>query len=627
MDADTDIGQSIWEARYRHRIGGVPQETSIQDSWRRLARAISSSEVEAETWAKRYLGILQDFRFLPGGRILAGAGTRHRMTLLNCFVMGVIEDSMAGIFDALREGALTMQQGGGIGYDFSTLRPRGSSARTTNRIASGPVSFMHVWDSMCNTVLAYGSRRGAMMATLRADHPDIEEFINAKRDPSALRRFNLSVQVSDAFLAAVRDDAVWTLAYPDKDARPGVQDERASESAIDQIWTGTSTPVRCQTYRVLRARDLWQVLMQATYDCGEPGVLFVDQINRQNNLWYAETLTATNPCGETPLPPYGACDLGSINLTRFVRRSFTRRAHFDLDQLATTAATATRMLDAVLDITPFPLPAQEETAKKSRRIGIGITGLADALIMLGLHYADESARRAAATAMRTICHSAYRASIELAREKGAFPLYVRERFLAGHFVAKLPPDIRDGIAQSGIRNSHVIAIAPAGSISLLAGNVSSGIEPLFDLRYRRNVVGRDGLPASRELSSLAYRQWLSRQPSDHLPRAFVRAQDLPPSSQLAMQAELQQFVDGAIAKTVHIPADLPFEDFAQIYSEAAALGLKGCTTFRAGSRRGAVMIPLETDQSIRAPGEGPDVRAKRRHSAPKRTAAPTFDSH
>ena len=381
----------------------------------------------AKQWAGRFYALLDDFRFLPGGRILAGAGTGHRVTLFNCFVMGEIADDLEHIFEALKEGALTMQQGGGVGYDFSTLRPAGMVAAATGSIASGPVSFMRIWDAMCATMLSTGARRGAMMATLRCDHPDIETFVDAKRDPALLRHFNLSVLVSDAFMAAVADDGDWPLLFP------GLADART-----------------------LKARDLWQRILRAAYDTAEPGVLFVDTINRDNTLADRETLSATNPCGEIPLPPYGACDLGSLNLTAFVTSPFAAGARLDLDALAESARLAVRFLDNVIDVSRYPLPAQEEQARLKRRVGLGITGLADALVLLGLRYDSEAARTLAARAMQTMRDAAYRASIDLAREKGAFPAFARDAFLASGFARRLPADIREAIAAHGLRNSHLI---------------------------------------------------------------------------------------------------------------------------------------------------------------------------
>ena len=484
----TPVSRHIWQTRYRWVQDGLEAEKGIEDSWRRVAAAAALVETaEQDRWADRFYRAMQDFRFLPGGRILAGAGTGRRATLFNCFVMGLIRDDMEGIFEALKEGALTMQVGGGVGYDFSTLRPANSIASATGRMASGPVSFMHVWDAMCETVLSTGARRGAMIASLRCDHPDIESFIDAKRETGRLRHFNLSVQVTDAFMAAVRDDERWALVFPDSELHGS-----AGDGQVMRQWPGQSTPVACRVIAYRSARDLWERMMLAAYETAEPGVLFVDRINELNNLAFRETITTTNPCGEVPLPPYGACNLGSLNLARFVVDPFTSDARLDLDGIRDTAAVATRLLDNVIDCSSFPLEKQAAQASGSRRVGIGITGLADALIMLGLDYGHEAARRQAAGVMQVICHAAYRASIELAREKGAFPFLDREAYLLGGFSQSLPEGIRTGIAEHGIRNSHLTAIAPAGTISLLAGNVSSGIEPVFDFTHTRKVLNRNG---------------------------------------------------------------------------------------------------------------------------------------
>jgi ribonucleoside-diphosphate reductase alpha chain len=564
MTFTTPISRHIWDAKYRFRGPDGGADSNIDDTWRRIARALAAAE-PARQWEEEFYRILGDFRFLPGGRIQAGAGTGRRVTLFNCFVMGVIEDSMDGIFDGLKEGALTMQQGGGVGYDFSTLRPQGTAAKAGGGVASGPVSFMGIWDAMCGTLLSTGARRGAMMATLRCDHPDIERFIEAKQTPGQLRNFNLSVLVTDALMQAVREDADWALVFPAKNAR------------------------NSSLHRHLPARALWEKLMRATYEYAEPGVLFIDRINRLNNLWYCEQISATNPCGELPLPPYGACDLGSINLTAFVRDPFGARAGLDLDAIDETARVAVRMLDDVISVSQFPLAKQAEMARGARRIGLGVTGLADTLIMLGLYYGDPPARDLAARVMQTICHSAYRSSIELAREKGSFPLFDRDRYLSGEYVRSLPAEIREDIARHGIRNSHLTAIAPTGPISLLANNVSSGIEPVFDFEHKRRVLELDGRKVEHALTDYAYERWRSLRAGTPLPRAFVRAHELPPAAHLDMQAALQPYVDSSISKTINVPVDLPFESFKDIYRSAFELELKGCTTYRANAVTGAVL--------------------------------------
>ncbi len=595
----TDIARHIWETKYRYRDTDKIHDLAVEDTWRRVADALAAAETHGRKhWAQRFYDALEDFKFLPGGRIQAGAGTARRVTLFNCFVMGVIEDSMDGIFDALKEGALTMQQGGGVGYDFSTLRPRGLPARTTGAIASGPVSFMRIWDSMCATLLSTGARRGAMMATLRCDHPDVEEFVSAKRDASALRHFNLSVQVTDAFMNAVHHDADWPLLFPATELGDHLRD---GETLLRR-WTGKTEAVPCRVLRRVRARDLWDMIMHATYDYAEPGVLFVDRINRLNNLWYREHITATNPCGEIGLPPYGACDLGSINLTRFVHEPFTTSARLDFDGIRETAATATRMMDNVIDVSQFPLPRQAEQARGARHLGLGLTGLGDALIMLGLHYGEPTARELAARVMQTICHVAYETSIALAAEKGSFPWLDRQAYLQSEFVRTLPEEIHAGIRRTGVRNSHLTAIAPTGTISLLANNISSGIEPVYDFCYTRRVLEESGDYATYRVLDYAFALW-QRTRDAPLPRQFVDAGDLSPLAHLDMQAALQPYVDNAISKTINVPRNHPFEDFSNIYELAFEKGLKGCTTFRPNPITGMVL----TEGTAPLPQHGTNV--------------------
>lgn len=590
----TPISRLIWDSRYRYRDGTAVHDTCIGDTWRRIARALAAVETQEQArWEQAFYQLLEDFRFLPGGRIMAGAGTGRRVTLFNCFVMGTIEDSMEGIFSALKEGALTMQQGGGVGYDFSTLRPYGCRAWAVGGIASGPVSFMRIWDSMCATLLSTGARRGAMMATLRCDHPDILAFIDAKRDPRELRHFNLSVLVTDAFMQAVQDDADWALVFPAaqlEDVTPA-----ANATILERDWPGHDAPVACRVVRVLRARELWERLMHASYDYAEPGVLFIDRINHWNNLWYRERISATNPCGEIPLPPYGACDLGSLNLTRFIERPFAAAAGIDFDALSEAAILAVRMLDNVINTSRFPLQQQGLQATQTRRIGLGITGLADALLMLGIRYGTAESCAVATRVMQTICHAAFRSSVQLAGEKGSFPGFEAENYLQGPFVRALPDDLRAAIAARGIRNSHLIAIAPTGTISLLANNVSSGLEPVFEARYRRRMRQPDGSSADYEVVDYACDLWRRQHGSDTLPPAFVDAHALAPQAHLEMQAAIQPFVDNAISKTINIPEDADFAAYQSVFETAYTLGLKGCTTFRPNPVTGSV-LSVEQDK-------------------------------
>jgi ribonucleoside-diphosphate reductase alpha chain len=579
-----EISRHVWASKYRW--GG---EQGIADTWRRVAAAAASVEnTDRSEWEARFTELLSGFRFLPGGRILAGAGTDRQVTLFNCFVMGIIEDSLAGIFDALKEGALTMQRGGGVGYDFSTLRPAGTIARTTGSIASGPVSFMRIWDAMCATMLSTGARRGAMMATLRCDHPDIGLFVDAKREARSLRHFNLSVQVSDAFMAAVAADAEWPLVFPLVDGEP------QAGQVLRRRWTGKAQEVPCRVVHTVRARALWERILRAAYDTAEPGVLFMDQINRENNLHYREHLTATNPCGEIPLPPYGACNLGSLNLTAFVLEPFAPGARMDLRGLESAARTAVRFLDNVIDLSEFPVENQRAAARGSRRIGLGVTGLADALVMLGHRYDSWTARGVAEELMRLVCHTAYATSAELAVEKGAFPHFEREPYLEAAFIRRLPEELRDRVARSGIRNSHLLAIAPAGTISLLAGNVSSGIEPIFALEAERRIVESDGEHRAHLVQDYAWALWQRLFPGEAARETFLEAAAIAPRAHLDMQAALQPWVDSAISKTINVAADISFEEFRDLYDIAHRQGLKGCTVFRPNPIRGEVLAARPT---------------------------------
>ncbi|MEW5726645.1 MAG: adenosylcobalamin-dependent ribonucleoside-diphosphate reductase, partial [Pseudomonadota bacterium] len=439
MTQVASISQQIWDMKYRLKTAeGQPVDKTIEDTWRRVARALASVEKDPARWEDSFYSAMEGFKFLPAGRIISGAGTDRRVTLFNCFVMGDIPDDMSGIFEHLKEAALTMQQGGGIGYDFSTIRPKGAPVKGVGADASGPLSFMDVWDSMCKTIMSAGSRRGAMMATMRCDHPDIEAFIDAKQEPGRLRMFNLSVLVTDAFMEAVKQDQAWELTFN------GV------------------------VYKSLPARALWDKIMRATYAYAEPGVIFIDRINRLNNLHYCESIHATNPCGEQPLPPYGVCLLGSVNLARLVVDPFEDSARLDMDELARITRVAVRMMDNVIDVSRYPLDQHEREAKAKRRIGLGITGLADALLLCGARYGGKEAVRLTERWMAAIRREAYLASVELAKEKGAFPLFDKDRFLAGENVQALDQDVRDAIAAHGIRNALLTSIAPTGTISLFA---------------------------------------------------------------------------------------------------------------------------------------------------------------
>ena len=560
------IAEQIWDMKYRLKeADGTPIDRTVEDTWRRIARALASVEKDPAYWEEKFYEALEDFKYLPAGRITAGAGTGRSVTLFNCFVMGTIPDSMSGIFDMLKEAALTMQQGGGIGYDFSTIRPKGADVKGVAADASGPLSFMDVWDSMCRTIMSAGSRRGAMMATMRCDHPDIEDFITAKSDAARLRMFNVSVLVTDAFMEAVKADGPWELVFDNK------------------------------VYRTVQARDLWNQIMQSTYDYAEPGVIFIDRINQSNNLAYCETIAATNPCGEQPLPPYGACLLGSVNLARLVRAPFEADAALDLEALKDLVRVAVRMMDNVVDASRFPLEAQAREAQAKRRIGLGVTGLADALLMLGLRYGADDAVAQSEIWMKEIAHAAYWASVELAREKGAFPLFDAEALLASGNMAQMDQDLREAIAKDGIRNALLTSIAPTGTISLYAGNVSSGIEPVFAYSYTRKVLQRDGSRSEEEVTDYAVKLWREKQGDAELPGFFVNAQTLAPADHVRMQAAAQKWVDSSISKTINVPQDISFEAFKDVYLQAYETGCKGCTTYRPNDVTGSVLSVSEAE--------------------------------
>ncbi len=729
MTQVASISQQIWDMKYRLKSPtGQPIDKTIPDSWRRVAKALAAVEKDSAHWEQAFLGAMDGFRFLPAGRILSGAGTDRRVTLFNCFVMGDIPDDMGGIFEQLKEAAVTMQQGGGIGYDFSTIRPKGAAVKGVGADASGPLSFMDVWDAMCRTIMSAGSRRGAMMAVMRCDHPDIEAFIDAKREAGRLRMFNLSVLVTDAFMQAVRDDAAWPL-----------------------VFDGT-------VYKSLPARELWDTIMRATYAYAEPGVIFIDRVNRLNNLSYCETIHATNPCvtgdtpvltrsgpraiasltepceilgsdgewhlikpafrtgtkpvfrlatdggrelrltadhrvlaedparpgafldipaeqlitgasrvrvadlrdghalfstetvvaieacgeesvwdltepethhfvangfvvhncGEQPLPPYGVCLLGSVNLAALVEAPFTDAARLDENALADLVRTAVRMMDNVIDVSNFPLPQHAHEARSKRRIGLGITGLADALLMCRSRYGSPQAVTLTERWLARIRREAYLASTELAAEKGSFPLFDAEKYLAGEYIQSLDADVREAIARNGIRNALLTSIAPTGTISLFADNVSSGLEPVFSFKYTRTVLMPDGSRREEEVSDHAYRAF-RRQFGEAapLPDYFVDAQSLEPRDHLVMQAAVQKYVDSSISKTINVPESISFDDFKDVYLKAYEMGCKGCTTYRPNEVTGAVLevrkeaqaeLPLEDctpaeAQALRADNE------------------------
>lgn len=583
---DMPIAHQIWDMKYRHQDPGTNgpdgqpgliHDHTVQDTWRRIARALSVKEKFPKKWEDRFYAALEDFRFLPAGRIISGAGTERNVTLFNCYVMGTIPDSMPGIFDMLKEAALTMQQGGGIGYDFSTIRPKGAPVIGVRSDASGPLSFMDVWDGMCRTIMSAGSRRGAMMATMRCDHPDIEDFITAKKDPARLRMFNLSVLVTDPFMEAVKADAGWDLVWN------------------DQVW------------RTIRARDLWNAIIRSTYAQAEPGVIFIDRINALNPINYLETIASTNPCGEQPLPPYGACLLGSINMARLVSNPFSPSASIDAATVEELVATAVRMMDNVIDISNFPLEQQRAEAQAKRRIGLGVTGLADALMMLGLRYGSDEAVAMTRQIMKMIAHAAAHASIDLSIEKGAFPLFDADKYLDGPYIGRFDEMTQLRIRAHGVRNALLTSIAPTGTISLYAGNVSSGIEPVFAYAYNRKVLQPDGTRTTEEVVDYAVHLWRQKFGDKPFPDYFVNAQTLTPQDHVRMQAAAQEWVDSSISKTINCPEDISFEDFEDVYLQAYEMGCKGCTTYRPNDITGSVLTVSEPGKKADQPEAGTAV--------------------
>ena len=565
-------------------------ELTVTDVHRRVARALAEIEPadKRALWEGRFLEALES-GFVPAGRIQSAAGTTLSATLINCFVQPVgdsiasMDDGHPGIYTALTEAAETMRRGGGVGYDFSRIRPRGAWVGATQSHASGPVSYMRVFDRSCETVESAGARRGAQMGVLRCDHPDIEDFIHAK-DQGDLKNFNLSVGITDAFMQAVQEDGTVELVHR---AEPGAAQKEAgafSRVAAD----GTQTWV----YRRLPARVLWDQIMRSTYDHAEPGVLFLDAINRDNNLAYCEHISATNPCAEQPLPPYGCCWLGSIDLTRYVRQPFEPGAHFDEAAFTQVAQVAVRMLDNVLDTTVWPLPQQQEEARRKRRVGLGFTGLGDALVMLGLRYDTDPARAAAARMAEMLRDAAYAASADLAQERGAFPLFNADLLLAGNsFASRLPNDIRERIRAQGLRNSHLLSIAPTGTISLaFADNASNGIEPAFSWTYTRKKRLAEGGFKEYAVEDHAWRLYRHLKGEDApLTEAFVTALEMSAQAHAAMVAAVAPFVDSAISKTVNVPADYPYADFQDLYAQAWRAGLKGLATYRPNAVLGSVL--------------------------------------
>ncbi len=558
-------------------------ESSVDEVRRRVARAHAQAEPEARRahWERRFLRALED-GFIPAGRINSAAGVQLQATLINCFVQPVGDsisetvDGRPGIYTALQESAETMRRGGGVGYDFSSIRPKGAKVTGTHSRASGPVSYMRVFDRSCETVESAGARRGAQMGVLRCDHPDVEEFIHAK-DRGDLANFNLSVGVTDAFMQAVEGDLEVELVH-----KAGPWPAPGVTQRADGMWV----------YRRVAARALWDQVMRSTYDHAEPGILFLDRMNRDNNLNYCETVEATNPCAEQPLPPYGCCCLGSIDLTRFVREVFSEKASFDFDAFGLVVDVAVRMLDNVLEVTAWPLEAQRREAMAKRRVGLGFTGLGDALIMLRLRYDSQAARDMAAAISAAMRDAAYRASVQLAQERGAFPLFNADLYLSGSsFAARLPEEVKALVRQHGIRNSHLLSIAPTGTISLaFADNASNGIEPPFSWTYTRKKRMADGTLKEFPVEDHAWRRYQAAGGNmDSLPPYFVTALELSAAAHEQMVAAVAPYIDTSISKTVNVPEDYPYGEFKDLYVTAWKSGLKGLATYRPNKVLGSVL--------------------------------------
>ena len=576
-------------------------EQNADDLFVRVAAALASVEAEGEraAWQARFLGNLRAGA-IGAGRIMSAAGTGLDATLINCFVQPVGDciqgqdaGGHAGIYEALREAAETMRRGGGVGYDFSRIRPRGAEVRATASLASGPCSYIDVFDRSCSTVESAGARRGAQMGVLRIDHPDVLEFITAKRSPGRWNNFNVSVAVGDAFMRALAADEDWALVHG---ARPGPALIAQGACQQGELWV----------YRRLPARELWDTVMRSAYDFAEPGILFTDTINNDNNLGYCERIAATNPCGEQPLPPYGCCDLGPVILPRFVRHPFGigGTAQFDFDGFAAAVAIQVRALDNVLDLSFWPLPQQRVEAMAKRRIGVGFTGLGDALVMLRLRYDQAEGREMAVRIARTLRDAAYAASVALAREKGAFPVFDAARYLApGTFASRLAPALQAQIRAHGIRNSHLVSIAPTGTVSLaFADNASNGIEPAFSWTYQRKKREADGSTSTYEVEDHAWRLYrFLGGDADRLPDYFVSALSMPAEAHLAMMEAVQPYVDTAISKTVNVPAEFPYAAFKGLYQQAWSAGLKGLATYRPNEILGSVLEVVSTPQAAGAP--------------------------
>lgn len=595
-----EITNWTWHEKYRHKkLNGATTENSIFDTHERVVKGVYALDLLNEEHATKALVAMMEQTWCPAGRIHAGAGTDSRVTLINCFVSPDIEDSMQternsnskGIGEALIVAMLTQQMGGGIGMDFSTLRPDGAVVGRTNSVSTGPLPFMGMWDAMCTTIKSSGARRGAMMGVMLISHPDVRKFIVAKRTKGVFENFNVSVLVTDAFMRALDKGEDWDLKF---------HIPRADGKHVD-VYTENGKTM--YVYERLPARELWDEITRNTFEYAEPGIIFIDRVNERNNLWYCEEIHATNPCGEQPLPPNGDCNLGAINLARLVRSPFNKPT-FDFAELEKVARIGVRFLDNVIDVTQFPTEEQRLEALNKRRTGLGITGLGNALQQMQIRYGSKAAIEFTGLVMETIRNAAYRESIELAKERGPFPMFDQFNYSQAAFIRSLPKDIREDIHKYGIRNSVILTIAPTGTTSMYYGNVSSGIEPTFAWKYKRKAREADG--SYREFQEvydygyLLYKNIIGHVDGEPLPDYMVSALELTVDEHLVMQAVCQEFVDSSISKTINCPADMKFEDFQNVYTKAYEMGCKGCTTYRPSDVRGWV-LSTETETKKEEP--------------------------
>jgi ribonucleoside-diphosphate reductase alpha chain len=601
----------VWQDKYAYKAA-EEHKKSLKETIIRTVEGVYAKDVQADTdivMLAMHETIIACIRglFMPAGRILAGAGTAKLVTLMNCYVNSKVDDSMTGIMESLTHAALTMQQGGGVGTCFSTIRPKGAKIARLGEgaIASGPLPFMRMWNSMCSTIMSAGSRRGAMMGTICDTHPDLLDFIYAKQKEGELTNFNLSILVSDAFMAAVADDEEWLLHFN----VPPVERDATLEEYDFEDDDGNQQYV----YAVWRARDLWEKITKATYEYSEPGVIFVDRINGMNNLAYLEDIQCTNPCGEQPLPPHGTCNLGAVILSRMVKNPFTEDAYFDFDLLKYVTRLGVRFLDNVIDVTNYPLNEQANEEMAKRRLGLGIAGLADALAQLGIRYGSLKAAKVADEIMRTLAIEAYEASVDLAIEKGPFPLFNADKFLEGGFVSKrIPESTKKRIREHGIRNGLLLTIAPTGTTSIVFGNISSGVEPVFAHQMSRKVLQPDDTWKTYDnysFISALYQKWV-HETKQHVPAltptaAMVVASDLTIAEHIRMQAACQHWIDASVSKTVNVPKEMSYDEFVTVYNMAYSTGCKGCTTYRPSDVRGSIL-----DSASPAPSQQPVKQKK-----------------